>query len=394
MPSYSAFKIHPQRATNHETHWRNIRRNAHSGKPVKMDRSKIIFETVVGSRAYGTHHAQSDEDIKGIYIEPTASLLTLAKPVEQINDDKGDIVYYSLRRFLDLALSANPNIIELLFMPEECVRRIHPTFQPILDHRQLFITKQAYVSHVRYAQSQIKKAKGQNKWVNNPQPEQAPELMDFCWFVPLQSGHGEAPLRPKSLTDTTIKLAECHASSMEHAPNVFRLYHYGPEAKGVFRGQSIFCEAIPIEHETTHCVGLLIFNEQAYARAIKDHQNYWIWRKHRNEHRWQTQENGQIDYDAKNMMHMFRLMLSAESILQQGLPIVRFDGEPLAFLKNVLAGAFSHEALLQEAETISARLDSLYEESTLPEQPDTARAEELLKSVTHDWESEHAGNHL
>lgn len=357
-----------------------------------IDRSKIIFETIVGSRAYGTHHAQSDEDIKGIIIEPTNELLTLEKPIEQINDAKGDIVYYTLRRFLELALGANPNIIELLFMPDECVRHIHPVFQPILDQRHLFITKQAYISHVRYAQSQIKKAKGQNKWVNNPQPELAPGLMDFCWFVPLESEDGEAPLRPKPLADTSMKLEECHASSMEHTPNVFRLYHYGPEAKGVFRGKSITCEAIPIEHESTHCVGLLIFNEQAYARAIKDHQNYWTWRKHRNVNRWQTQENGQIDYDAKNMMHMFRLMLSAESILQKGLPIVRFDGEALNFLKDVLAGAFSHETLLEKAEVISNRLDKLYKESTLPEHPDTARAESLLKSVTCNWELHNASN--
>lgn len=355
-----------------------------------INRARILFESIVGSRAYGTHHANSDEDIKGIYVEPMSSLLTLAELPEQIGDIKGDTVYYSLRRFLELALSANPNIIELLFMPSECVRFAAPCFTQILEQRDLFITKQAYVSHVRYAQSQIKKAKGQNKWVNNPQPEQAPTRLDFCWFVANASSNDEAPLRPKTLTDAGVNLAHCHVASMEHTPNVYRLYHYGPSAKGVFRGKTLTCEPIPIEDETTHCIGLLIFNEQAYTRAKKDHQNYWTWRAQRNEHRWQTQENGQIDYDAKNMMHMFRLMLSAENILSHGSPIVRFKGEELAFLKEVLAGAFSHATLLEKAEILSDRLDALYHSSTLPEQPDATRAERLLKQVTSDWENQNA----
>ncbi|MGJ8638628.1 MAG: DNA polymerase beta superfamily protein [Opitutaceae bacterium] len=355
-----------------------------------IDRTRIVFESIVGSHAYGTQHANSDEDIKGIFIEPMDSLLTLTELPEQINDAKGDIVYYSLRRFLELALSANPNIVELLFMPEDCVRTVAPCFRPIIEQRDLFITKQAYVSHVRYAQSQIRKAKGQNKWVNNPQPEQPPTRLDFCWFVPNDVPKNEAPLRPKTLEDAGINLAHCHVASMEHTPNVFRLYHYGSSAKGVFRGKTLTCEPIPIEDETTHCIGLLIFNEQAYTRAKKDHQNYWTWRAQRNERRWETQENGQIDYDAKNMMHMFRLMLSAENILEHGAPIVRFEGETLAFLKEVLAGAFSHTSLLGKADTLSKRLDALYDSSTLPEQPDAKRAESLLKQVTSDWENQYA----
>lgn len=317
-----------------------------------MNRTRILFEAVVGSRAYGTHHARSDTDLKGIFVEPRDTLLSLTPPPEQVGDPKGDKVYYSLRRFLELALNANPNIIELLFMPTDCVRTVDPVFQPVLDHRRAFVTKQAYNSHVRYAQAQIKKATGQNKWINNPQPETVPTREDFCWFVPAQTPVGAMPLRPQAISQSGIDLRECHVASLEHTPNMYRLYHYGTEAKGVFSGHQLHCQPIPIEDEATHCIGLLIFNEQAYDRARRDHRNYWTWRKERNAARWETQENGQIDYDAKNMMHMFRLMLSTEHILKEGQPLVRIEGDSLAFLKSILAGEHSHAELLTRAETL------------------------------------------
>lgn len=356
---------------------------------IELDRSTLIFETVAGSRAYGTARPDSDEDLKGVYVEPARALLTLGERPDQVADGKGDTVYYALRRFLNLALGANPNIIELLFMPDDCVRLIDPVFQPILDARQLFITREAYVSHVRYAQAQIKKARGRNKWINNPQPEKPPVPQDFCWFVP--ADHGDRmPFRPVHLKDAEVSLEECHASSLEHLPNVFRLYHYGPSARGVFRGDNVVCESIPFKDEQKRCIGLLIYNQTAHERAVRDHRNYWTWRENRNEQRWVRQENGELDYDAKNMMHMFRLMLSAEHILTNGQPQVRFEGTQQAYLLSILDGEFSYETLIAEADSLSRRLKRLFESSSLPDNPDVNKAEALLKSVTLEWEDAYA----
>lgn len=356
---------------------------------LELDRSTLIFEAVVGSRAYGTARPESDEDRKGIYVEPAQALLTLQERPSQRSDPKGDTVYFSLRRFLELALGANPNIIELLFMPEDCIRQLDPVVQPLLESRNLFVTRQAYVSHVRYAQAQIKKARGQNKWINHPQPEKPPGPLDFCWFVPAERA-GRLPYRPLPLAASGINLDECHAASLEHAPHLFRLYHYGPTARGVFRGDSVVCESIPIEDETSRCIGLLIYNQNDHERAVRDHENYWTWKANRNEERWIRQESGQLDYDAKNMMHMFRLMLSAEHILTEGQPKVRFDGPPLDFLLAILRGEFAYAELIQKADQLSKRLEELHERSLLPESPDPARAETLLKSITREWEARHA----
>ena len=351
---------------------------------LSQNSNKVIFESIVGSQAYGTALPHSDEDIKGIYVVPESMHLTLDPLPSQVSDDKGDTVYYSIARFLELALTANPNIIELLFMPEECIRKRSPGYDLLEQHRSIFITKQAYESHVGYAHAQIKKARGQNKWVNNPQPETPPNIEDFCWFIPDKPGQSsDLPYRPKTITSTDISWTECHVAALEHSPNMYRLYHYGPNARGVIRGGKVVCESIPIEDEHQRCIGLLSVNHNAFERAVRDHKNYWTWVKNRNEARWQTQESGQIDYDAKNMMHTFRLLLSGESILKTGSPIVRFQGEALEFLMNIRAGKFKYDTLIDKAEAKTQELKTLHDQSDLPDFPDTSKAEELLREITH-----------
>ena len=138
-------------------------------------RASLLFECVAGSRAYGTSTATSDEDLRGIFAVPAAAYLDLERPPDQVGDERGNIVHYSLRRVVELLAQANPNILELLFMPQDCVLAMTPEMQSLMASRDLFISKQCADAHAGYAMSQIRKAKGQNKWVNNPRPPAPPE---------------------------------------------------------------------------------------------------------------------------------------------------------------------------------------------------------------------------
>lgn len=350
------------------------------------NRKHIIFESVVGSQAYGTAIPGSDEDIKGVFIVPPHEYLRLESPPQQLSDRKGDTVYYSLRRFLELASTANPNIIELLFMPADCVRYKSSCFELIETRREIFLTKAVYDSHIGYAQAQIKKARGQNKWVNNPQPEQRPQLEEFCWFLSRDKQNLEDfPLRPKSLKEASISLRECHVSALEHCPGMYRLYHIGDSAKGVIRGGKIVCESISSKEEIEHCIGLLSVNLQAFERACNDHQHYWDWRNHRNESRWKAQERGDIDYDAKNMMHTFRLLMSGESILNNGYPLIRFKSEELSFLMAIRNGEYTYGELMKRVEERVTSLEEHVNESDLPQTPDFEKIESLLAEATEMW---------
>jgi len=354
----------------------------------------ILATYLVGSRAYGTASPESDEDYRGIFVLPSREYLSICEPVTQVSDERNNTTYYTLKRFLELAVTANPNIIEMLFMPDDCVVFESPLMQHLLQSRSMFITKQAYSSHVHYAMSQIKRAKGQNKWVNNPQPEILPSEEDFCWLIPMslayatgsEAGSDTFPLRPIPIKRTGINLTECHCAAMEQLGNAYRLYHYGKSAHGVFRGGLIVCESIPREDELTKCIGMLIYNRAEHDRAVRDHTNYWEWRRHRNDARWKSQEQGERDYDAKNMMHTFRLLLSGENILRYGVPLVRFEGNQLQLLLDIKSGQFSYADLIRMADERFTQFSASLETSTLPESIDRWKVDVLLRESTGEWE--------
>ena len=124
----------------------------------------IIYETLVGSRAYNTYVETSDFDYRGIFVVPLNKRISLKQPLTEIGQEKPeDIKYYEVEKFLTLAQDCNPNIIELLFMPKDCIKVCTPIMQKILDNRHIFISKKAFHTFGSYAFSQIKKCRGENK---------------------------------------------------------------------------------------------------------------------------------------------------------------------------------------------------------------------------------------
>ena len=83
--------------------------------------SAVIFRGIVGSRAYGTQNANSDTDVRGIFVVPSAEYARLAQPPKQVSDERNDRTYYSLVRFCELMSEANPTTMEMLFLPDDCI---------------------------------------------------------------------------------------------------------------------------------------------------------------------------------------------------------------------------------------------------------------------------------
>ena len=353
--------------------------------------ANVIFECVAGSRAYGTATDGSDEDVRGIFVIPSAAYLDLVRPADQLGDERGNVVYYSLRRIVELLSHANPNILELLFMPQDCVLKSTSEMAALVAARDIFVTKQCADTHAGYAMSQIKKARGQNKWVNNPKPEATPAREEFCHVIPWRPGENAStpPARPIALKRAGWDLTEYHAAKLEHARDIYRLYRYGSGARGVFRGDVLVCESIPEADEAQRFAGLLMYNESGWKQALADHNNYWAWRRERNEARWQQQERGELDFDAKNMMHTVRLLLSARSLMQNGYPLVRFEGEDLALLMSIRRGVLAFEQIMAMAESILSDCERLKAVAALPQTCDLGRAEQLLRELTRQWEQAH-----
>ena len=349
---------------------------------------RVIFRGIWGSHAYGTSTPESDRDTIGVFIVEQSHYLSIGEPVTQIADEGNDNRFYALKNYLELASNANPNILDSLFLPKDCVLESTPYWQRIQAQRRIFVSRKASKTYCEYAMSQIKKARGCNKRVHNPHPEEPPTEDGFCRvLLPNTSG---MPGRPLMLKDAGINLKHCHVSAVENASELYRLYDYGQNAKGVFRNGMLVCESIPKDDEKTHFIGLLLFNKNAFEKAKSDHRQYWEWRKHRNDARWRSQESGEMDYDAKNLMHTFRLLYSGLNVMECGEPLVRFSGEKLQELMAIRAGKYTYDELLSKAKMLSDKLESLRDKSELPESADMNTVNRLLLEVTAMWEADHA----
>jgi uncharacterized protein len=293
-----------------------------------------------------------------------------------------------LRRLFGLLIDANPGALELIYTPADCVLEQDVRIQALFANAALFISQANVRALLQYGLGQIRKARGHNKWINQPQPEAAPMPAQFCYWIP-QQGDG-LPARPKTLDALPMPLSQCHAARVEHGGHLYRLYAIGPTAKGVFRAGNRdaglpVCESIPHVQERECFIGLMLFNQQAYQKAKLDHQHYWEWRRNRNESRWQAQEAGEIDFDAKNMMHCIRLLMSAEHILQHGAPLIRVDAAQREFLLAIKQGQRSYTELVDLAETMNTACSNAMGQSDLPMQCDPVRVRQLYQQLCAEF---------
>ena len=115
----------------------------------------VILRSVVGSRAYGLDHADSDVDRRGVYLPPAEMQWSLYGVPEQLENVETDECYWELQKFLTLALKANPNVLEVLHSP--MVEHVMPLGQELLDMREAFLSKLVYQTYSGYVMSQFRR---------------------------------------------------------------------------------------------------------------------------------------------------------------------------------------------------------------------------------------------
>lgn len=128
----------------------------------------IIYRCIVGSRAYGLDHGESDTDRRGIYLPPARLHWSIYGVPEQLENPDTEECYWELEKFLKLALKANPNVLEALCTP--LVEHATPIARDLLSIRSAFLSKMIYQTFNGYAMSQFGKLeadlrnKGAIKW--------------------------------------------------------------------------------------------------------------------------------------------------------------------------------------------------------------------------------------
>ena len=342
---------------------------------VHNNQQVLLLQCISGSKAYGLDTPQSDTDIRGVFILDKKEYYGLDY-IEQVENTTNDVIYYELKRFMELLARNNPNMLELLSVPADKVLYKHPVMDWIRP--EIFLSKLCFQTFAGYAKSQIKKAKGLNKKIFNPIDEKRKNVPDFCYIV---EGYSAIPLQDW-LNRNHYRQEECGLINIPHSRDMYAVFHQSQTNEkllGICSGDNandIQLSSIPKKLEPK---AIMSFNKNGYSAYCKEYAEYWEWVSKRNEARFQNTLQHGKNYDAKNMMHTFRLLNMAEEIaVEKRIHVFRKDRE---FLLKIRNGDFLYDELVKMAGEKITEIETLYAQSDLPEAPDKNQINELLIKI-------------
>ncbi|MFG4004884.1 nucleotidyltransferase domain-containing protein [Flavobacterium aquidurense] len=337
--------------------------------------SLILFEVISGSKSFGLNTPTSDTDIKGVYYLPKEKFFGLDY-IPQISNETNDEVYYEIGRFVELLLKNNPNILEVLASPEDCILYKHP----LMEHLKLedFLSKLCKDSFAGYAVTQIKKARGLNKKIVNPMPKEKKSLLDFCYVL---KGY-ETIAANSFLAENNLNQEQCGLVNLPNSKGMFALFYDHDKSlgyKGIIQKESsneVSLSSIP---KNEKLIGYLSCNQDGYSKYCKEYTEYWSWIDKRNEDRYNTNQKHGKNYDSKNMMHTIRLLQTAEQILSTGKLNIRVTNREE--LLDIKAGNKEYDDLLEMADNLIISIEKHYLKSTLQEKPDEEKVIQTLIKI-------------
>ncbi|MFH6990016.1 DNA polymerase beta superfamily protein [Flavobacterium collinsii] len=335
----------------------------------------ILFEVISGSRSFGLNTPTSDTDIKGVYYLPKEKFFGLDY-IPQVSNETNDEVYYEIGRFVELLLKNNPNILEILASPEDCILYKHP----LMEHLQLgdFLSKLCKDSFAGYAVTQIKKARGLNKKIVNPMPKEKKNLLDFCYVL---NGYETVSLLA-FLKENNWNQEQIGLVNLPNSKGMFAMFYDENRTlgyKGIIQKETsneVSLSSIPKDEKL---MGYLSCNQEGYSKYCKEYTEYWNWIEKRNEDRYNTNQQHGKNYDSKNMMHTIRLLQTAEQILSTGKLNIRVSNRDE--LLDIKAGNKEYDDLLEMADNLIASIESHFVTSKLPDKPDEEKAIQTLIEV-------------
>lgn len=345
----------------------------------------IIFEAKMGSHAYGTNIPTSDIDLRGVFIQPLDDIFKYGYR-DQVADKTNDIVFYELKRFLELVRKNNPNILELLNAPKDCIIYEDIIYEEIKENANKFITTACRYSFAGYAIEQIRKARGYNKKINWEEAEMVRKgVLDFCYI--LQEG---GSIKFQEWVDKHNAYDAEHLShknfslaKVDHAHDIYAMYKTpGGIVSDTRKANDVQLISIP---KGTMVEGYLTFNKDAYSTHCKRYKEYQTWLKERNEDRFKMNKDHGKNYDSKNMMHTFRLLKMAKEIADTGEINVRRSDEEREKLLKIRHGEYEFDDLIEEAEAMITEMDDAFENCNLPKKIDPEFVANLELEIRKEW---------
>lgn len=364
-----------------------------------------ILLSLAGSRSYGTEHPLSDTDYKGIMVIPKSYYTSPFKSFEQTSwkseeksgrvseidgvveaDEEGTI--FDLRKFLRLASSCNPNVVEVLFTDDKHLVAVTEEGRILREHGNLFLSQLALQTFTGYAMSQLKRIRGHKKFLDDP-PKETPTRKKFG--LP-----EEKIIRPDQIAAARAYI-ENHTKEIVPWIAERDKQHEGAFWEGMYKIMALLLQELDIEfdietsewkhlreHAYDHVAQSLGFDanfikylkqEKAYSQKRLHYKQYRAWQKNRNPAR--AELESKYGYDCKHASHLVRLLRCGEEVLTKGtLTVFRPDREELKLIRN---GGWEYDDLVSWSEEQVEKLYDLVREgkAVVPVEPDFEKIEEL-----------------
>lgn len=385
--------------------------------------NSLIYRYIRGSHAYGLNVPESDIDESGVFVAPEQVLYSLKdRYCEQVSDEKNDLVFYEIGRWFELLLKTNPNAIESLFIPENCIiDDVHPIIKDIRDNRDMFLSKDIFDTLMGYSVAQIKKARGLNKKIVNP-VEERKDILDFCYTFKDQ---GSYPIK-NWLMEHDLNQKYVGLVNLPNMPNMYGLYYdfaayFRFEYKDIddpywdsirilrglgFDGEQLDRMLYAIQErfekiEFFHYKGIInpdamdksndvrlssipkdekpicfmSYNKNGYESHCRMYKEYQDWVKNRNPVRYES--NLGHNYDSKNVMHCMRLTRMAKELAKgEGFNVKRtYDREYLLDIRN---HKFEYEDIMEQLNKEVEEFNEAVKTCNLPEHVDSDQINKLL----------------
>lgn len=353
-----------------------------------------IFETVVGSRAYGTFVETSDFDKGGVMI-PGPEYFFGIRRFEQFQGYPGeDRTIYDIRKALMLIADNNPNMMDFLWVPEHCIQLMTPYWEKILDHREKFLSKKCRYTFSGYAFAQLDRIRTHRKFLLNP-PKGEPKRTDYG--LPEQAMFPTMQIKAVCAAAMEYIVEEERQSFIDELDRIYGDYVVPLLARFIVpeeRALAMEWLQIGIKSQAKAFISIgnhllkeeyldIAHKELQYYNAANEWRRYKEWSKSRNKKRAVLEEK--FGFDCKHAMHLVRLIKMCKEILETGKVNVDRTNIDAEELKAIRDGAMKYEEVEAYAHSMDNQFNALYLTTKLPRSVDTDFVSDLCVSVCQDF---------
>jgi hypothetical protein len=291
-------------------------------------KEKIIYESTVGSHAWGLNDETSDIDKKGIFILPFPALATIYTVPDEIKDPETDSQYWEVQKAIYQALRADANTLETLWSP--LVTKKTGLGEEFIKQKYMFVSKNIYGSFCRYAMSQFKKIQ---------QKLGAYKLQELVIEI----------IKENSLL-TLDELSQLICD------------------RGFITGKGALNKGKELIIDLYHSL---------YDRGIIEERGFDVLKNYI------LNSPGELihprRYRPKNAYNLIRLLYSGINWMKEGEPLIEVKGDIKEELLLIKKGEVPIEDTIKKAYDLAGKFEKAYEVTKLPDEPDYEKADKFLR---------------